>query len=136
VSASAPVARSGLTHVLLVEDDPIVQRITRLALERFGYSVETADDGQQALDALQTRGPFALVITDLLMPRMDGRELIRIARSTGNTVSFILLSGQPMDELESIADIEHGVWVLQKPWAEAQLARVAEAAMRSAGEPR
>ena len=136
VPASAPGARSGLTHVLLVEDEPIVQRITRLALERLGYSVETADDGQQALDALRTRGPFALVITDLLMPRIDGRELIRLARSTGNTLPFILLSGQPMDELESIAGIEHGVRVLQKPWAEAQLAHIVATAVHPAGKQR
>ncbi len=135
-TVNMPAPTSGLTRVLLVEDDATVRRITRLTLERLGYSVETADDGQQALDVILTGGPFVLVITDVLMPRLDGRELLRSAREAGSILPFILLSGQPLEDLETIARLDRAVWVLQKPWTETELARVAAAAVHPVGKQR
>jgi CheY-like chemotaxis protein len=60
--------------ILIVDDEPHVIRIMRLALENTGYQVDEAANGLQALDYLQDNSPD-VVITDIDMPRMDGREL-------------------------------------------------------------
>ena len=67
-------------RLLVVEDNPVNQRVARLLLERMGYQADFAADGQEALDAV-ARQPYDLVLMDLQMPRMDGlaatRELHR-----------------------------------------------------------
>ena len=61
-------------RILLVDDQPHVVRVIRLALEGKGYIVETAPNGEQALRKLR-EGSFHVVITDIEMPRLDGRAL-------------------------------------------------------------
>ena len=74
------LGRSHPLRLLVVEDNPINQRVARLLLERMGYQADFAGDGQEALDAV-ARQPYDLVLMDLQMPRMDGlaatRELHR-----------------------------------------------------------
>lgn len=61
-------------RVLLVDDDPVVRRVLKFALEAGGYEVDTCADGQAALESIQGQAPDVLV-TDIEMPRMNGREL-------------------------------------------------------------
>lgn len=63
-----------MRSILVVDDEAFVTRVTKLALERAGYHVEVAADGEEALGRLGKR-LFDVVITDLIMPRMNGREL-------------------------------------------------------------
>ena len=63
-----------MKRILIVDDEPHVIRIMRLALENAGYQVDEAANGQQALDYLQGNMPDVM-ITDIDMPRMDGRKL-------------------------------------------------------------
>ncbi len=63
-----------MRSILVVDDEAFVTRVTKLALERAGYHVEVASDGEEALGSLG-KCPFDVVITDLIMPRMSGREL-------------------------------------------------------------
>ncbi len=60
--------------ILVVDDEMFVTRVTKLSLEKAGYDVEVASDGEEALRVLRERH-FDAVITDLMMPRMSGREL-------------------------------------------------------------
>ncbi len=60
--------------ILVVDDEMFVTRVTKLSLEQAGYDVEVASDGEEALRVLRERH-FDAVITDLMMPRMSGREL-------------------------------------------------------------
>ena len=71
----------GTPRILVVDDQFTVRELQRSILSAAGYTVETACDGREALDALATRGPFDLVVTDLLMPGMDGLELLRTIRA-------------------------------------------------------
>lgn len=65
-----------MTHVLLVEDDAMLNDAFSLLLTKQGYSVEVAYNGKEALDLLQARTPD-LILLDLLMPVMDGKDFLR-----------------------------------------------------------
>jgi len=74
---------SAAVKVLVVDDDPIQQRILTSLLTRWGYEVETADDGEAAVERL-AKSPVQLAIVDWMMPRMDGLELCRRIRAQHN----------------------------------------------------
>jgi len=67
----------GSERILLVEDNEAVSRLARTALALFGYEVLVANDGFQGLSLYQDQGPFDLVVTDVVMPNMDGFEMQR-----------------------------------------------------------
>jgi DNA-binding response OmpR family regulator len=60
--------------ILIVDDEPHISRVTRHCLEQAGYEVEIAPDGREALERLEWR-EFDAVVTDIMMPRMSGKEL-------------------------------------------------------------
>jgi two-component system, chemotaxis family, chemotaxis protein CheY len=66
--------------VLVIDDSPTVRRLFREALERAGYSVSEASDGEDAYEQLDGR-PLGLVLCDLAMPRMDGMSFLRLLRN-------------------------------------------------------
>jgi len=83
---------SGDAIVLVVDDDPVIRALVRAALEKLNLDeVLLAEDGEDARAVLEARD-VDLVVTDLLMPRMDGIELIRWARRAGLTPEWIILS--------------------------------------------
>jgi len=83
--------------VLTVDDDPLILKSLRAALEAEGHSVTTATGGREGIDALQAAAerndPFALVITDLGMPYVDGRKVASAAKMACRTTPVILLTG-------------------------------------------
>jgi len=98
VEAPAPapaLAGSGAGTILLAEDEPSVRRVAEHALELAGYVVLTAENGKEALEILRARGrEIDLVVTDVIMPVMGGRELYAEARAAGFTdVTFLFTSG-------------------------------------------
>jgi PAS domain S-box-containing protein len=81
-------------RVLVVDDDQEFQKIiSHYLTEDPRYSVESADSGQQALELLRIKS-YSAIIADYLMPEIDGLELLRIVRSQGNSIPFILFTGQ------------------------------------------
>ena len=68
-------------RILVVDDEPQIRRSLQVNLERSGYSVETADTGEDALDAFRNRRPD-VVILDLLMPGVGGVEVVRRIRES------------------------------------------------------
>src|ERR1051326_9494962 len=80
-------------NILIAEDDPTSRHLLMTALTHLGHQVLAADDGIEALSLLQ-KSNVSLVISDLLMPRMDGLELCRQIRRAGlpRYVYFILLT--------------------------------------------
>jgi two-component system, chemotaxis family, sensor kinase CheA len=77
----AGTATVGPPRILVADDQFTVRELQRSILGAAGYDVETACDGREALTALATQGPFDLVVTDLLMPEMDGLELLSAIRA-------------------------------------------------------
>jgi diguanylate cyclase (GGDEF)-like protein len=71
-------------NVLLVEDDADKQQLLKVALEMAGYNVQTANDGEEGLAAVESHQPD-LIVTDVMMPRMDGYEMVRRVRANPTT---------------------------------------------------
>ena len=71
-------------NVLVVDDEPDKRQLLAFALQREGYEVRTAEDGEAGLDAVAERQPD-LIVTDVMMPRMDGYEMVRRVRSDPRT---------------------------------------------------
>jgi DNA-binding response OmpR family regulator len=86
--------------VVVVEDDPRLRRMLVTYLTRAGYEVQEAEDGAQALAAMQTAIPDA-VLLDLQMPRMNGAEFLAACRGDPRlaTVPVVVYSGAPSDEV-------------------------------------
>jgi CheY-like chemotaxis protein len=107
------------TRILVVDDDPAIVRVVGSMLEREGHEVVTANGGQAGMDAFsaaQGQGtPFAVVITDLGMPRVDGRKFASFVKKASNSTLVILLTGwghQLIAEGDSSPDIDR---ILSKP---------------------
>ncbi|MBD9413586.1 response regulator [Pseudomonas sp. PDM16] len=85
--------------VLLVEDDDVVRQLTVEVLEEFGYQVHAMGDGPSALDALRDGTVFDLLMSDIGLPGMDGRELVEAARQLRPTLPVLFASGYNEREL-------------------------------------
>ncbi len=81
-------------RVLVVDDDPSIRRLATIVLASEGFDVETAADGEEALCFVAAAGdaPFAAIVTDLQMPRLDGWGLVSAVRSRGCSTPLILIS--------------------------------------------
>ncbi|MGH7509981.1 MAG: response regulator [Gemmatimonadales bacterium] len=94
VSAGIPVRAGAGSTVLVVDDETAVRRFAMRVLEREGYAVVESVDGQEALDLIR-RGVTALdvVVSDIVMPRLNGVELMQALASTHPDLPMILMSG-------------------------------------------
>jgi CheY-like chemotaxis protein len=102
--------------VLIVDDEPHVIRVLRLTLEREGYDVITANNGNEALAMLEQRLPD-VVVTDLQMPQGGGRVLCETARCRYPANAFLILvmtSMTALEEREWVAQLEN-IEFLEKP---------------------
>jgi len=107
----------GPERILLVEDEPNVRRIARRILERNGYTVLEASNGAEALRILERRQePIALVLTDLVMPEMGGRELASKLRIVSPTSRVLFMSGYTEDAVLRQSVMEPGAIFLDKPF--------------------
>ena len=80
-------------RVLIVEDEAVLRRIVADAVERAGYSVAVASDGEEGLRLFESEQPH-LVIADIMMPRLDGLEMVRSMRRAGGVTQFLFLSAR------------------------------------------
>jgi two-component system cell cycle sensor histidine kinase/response regulator CckA len=119
----------GTGTVLLVEDEPMVRTVAERALTRHGYTVITADNGEDALAVLAKGEPIALLISDVVMPGMDGPTMVREARKSRPDLKILFMSGYAEEQLRKSIDIEN-VNFLPKPFSVTELA---EAARRAVG---
>jgi CheY-like chemotaxis protein len=125
--AAAPRGHGEL--VLLVDDEAPILEITSKALRAFGYKVVTADDATRAIGVFATHmAEVAVVITDIMMPGMDGYTLITTLRRMRPTVRIIASSGQNAPNNKQKAHEVGAIGFLPKPYsAEDMLRTIAEA---------
>ena len=98
VSPEPPaLTQSPKTHLLVVEDEPIIRELFSTLLQAAGYSVAQAEDGFAALEEVRRRRP-ALILSDLNMPRMTGFELLSVIRRRFPSVHVIAMSGAFADD--------------------------------------
>ena len=92
-------------RILLVDDEEAIQKLLRFPLEKEGYEVVAARDGQEALDTF-AHGQFDLVILDIMLPKIDGMEVCRRMRAYSN-VPIIMLTAKA-DEFDKVLGLEIG----------------------------
>ena len=118
----------GTGTVLLVEDEAMVRAVAERALVRQGYSVLTADNGEAALELLATSGRPDLLISDVVMPTMDGPTMVRHVRQTYPDLPVLFMSGYAEEQLRRSIDLDR-VAFLPKPFSVQQLAEAARDAL-------
>ena len=114
-----PPAQSlaGTETVLVVEDDPVVRRLTESVLEGRGYRVLTAGNGPEALQTLKRhKDSISLLLTDVVMPQMSGRELADRLASQRPGTRIVFMSGHAEDAIVHHGVLEPGVTLIQKPF--------------------
>lgn len=132
MNASADVANEGagrVSRVLVVDDDAEVRAVVRASLNHLGYEVEDVPDADAALAVLKDRAvDFDLLITDVMMPRMDGITLLRRVRAFAPQLPIVLFSGHVTEEDLWLPDL-HDVPLLTKPFSLATLCAVVRDAL-------
>ncbi|MCK9274602.1 MAG: PAS domain S-box protein [Syntrophales bacterium] len=115
-SSQAPVFKVG-GNILLVEDDPMVLDITREMLESIGYNVIIAETPRDAISYCKAEGSrITLIITDIVMPEMNGRELIHILKEFKPDIKVLYMSGYTADMIDHHGILNEGIHFLQKPF--------------------
>ncbi len=125
---------SGTGRILVVEDEDPVRAFVVATLERSGYEVTSAEDGVAALEILKDDRDFDLIVTDVMMPEIDGPSLIEKARNDFGVVSSVIfMSGYAEAAVRDQMDRIGGAGYIQKPFPMAELgAQVKEALLARA----
>lgn len=118
----------GSGTVLLVEDEPMVRSVAERALTRHGYKVITAENGEDALEIIARNEPIDLLISDVVMPGMDGPTMVRQARQSRPELKILFMSGYAEEQLRKSIDIDN-VGFLPKPFSVTELAEAARRAV-------
>lgn len=130
ITNQAELCAGGSESILLVEDSHQVRRLARRMLEREGYEVVEADGGTAALERCEERtGGFDLLLTDVVMPQMNGRELAQRVRKLYPKMAVMYMSGYTDDEVLLGGIRDQGVTFLEKPFSRDRLLGSARSAM-------
>jgi two-component system cell cycle sensor histidine kinase/response regulator CckA len=123
----------GTGTILLVEDEDMVRSVAERALARQGYTVITASDGEQGLARMAQAEKVDLLISDVVMPGMDGPTMVRAIRATHPDLPVLFMSGYAEEQLRQSIDIAD-VAFLPKPFSVNQLAEAARDVLGAARE--
>lgn len=116
-------------RVLVVEDDPSIAIGLRMNLEGEGYDVRVADDGERGLELAESWDPD-LIVLDVMLPKMNGLEMLERLRAGGATTSIIILSARTA-EMDKVAGLELGAEdYVSKPFSLAELLARIRGALR------
>ncbi|HEY0311428.1 MAG TPA: response regulator [Allosphingosinicella sp.] len=118
----------GTGTILLVEDEATVRAVAERALTRNGYTVLTAENGEAALEILGRETGIDLMISDVVMPTMDGPTTAREARKTHPDLPILFISGYAEEQLRASIDLDR-VAFLAKPFSVQALAEAARDAL-------
>lgn len=94
-----------MARILIAEDDPITCRLLYKIIEKMGHTPFISPNGKHAWEALQANNFFNMLITDLMMPEMDGRELIRLMRNDSRFTKFPILLISAVIKISEIRDL-------------------------------
>jgi CheY-like chemotaxis protein len=117
------VSENGQPKILVADDDPAILRLVKAIVEKEGYTVITARDGKEAYKLLQSGEPFAAAIFDVVMPYIQGTELVRYMQSEKRLmkISVIMMTAEQNSRLSSDSFAAGAVAFLPKPFTNAQL---------------
>ena len=116
----------GRETILLVEDEPLVREMTAQVLRTHGYNVLVAENGSEALSvADDLSGPIHLVITDVVMPQMSGRQLADLLRGKRPGIKVLYMSGYTENSIVHHGVLEEGIAFIAKPFTPTALLKKA-----------
>lgn len=121
-------------RLLLVDDEPQLVRVLRPSLEAAGYAVDTVTSGEEAMKSVMSAAPYDVIILDLGLPDIDGKEVIERVRCASN-VPIVVLSARDAEQ-EKIDALDLGANdFVNKPFAMGELMARLRAAMRQGRAP-
>jgi len=115
-------ALGGKESVLLVEDEGVVRDIAIRTLARSGYSVNAYASAEEALAALPSLGRIDILVTDVILPGLNGREMAELVSSRRPGIRVLYVSGYPSDVIADSGIIKKGIDFLPKPFSPSDLA--------------
>ncbi|WP_439485339.1 ATP-binding protein [Blastomonas fulva] len=124
----------GNARLLLVEDEDMVRAVAERALTRQGFTVVTATDGEDGLERLTDSGPFDLVVSDVVMPNLDGPGMAMEMRKRMPGLPILFMSGYAEETLRQSISIDQ-VHFLPKPFSVAQIVDAVHGALAAAATP-
>jgi PAS domain S-box-containing protein len=117
LAVPATVARRGQGEtILVVEDDPTVRSIISDVLEELSYVVFKVPDARAAIPILQSNQKIDLMVSDVVLPHVDGRKLAEVARGTRPNLKVLFVSGYAEDAALRVNFLDHGMDMLMKPF--------------------
>ncbi|MDD3148118.1 MAG: PAS domain-containing protein, partial [Candidatus Riflebacteria bacterium] len=127
-------ARAKNETILLVEDEPAILKISTMMLERMGYRVLTAETPEKAIQiAAERAGKIQLLMTDVIMPGMNGRELAEKVLASNPGLACLFMSGYTADVIADHGVLNAGVSFIQKPFSMNDLAEKVRKTLDSKG---
>ncbi|MGQ0612928.1 MAG: hybrid sensor histidine kinase/response regulator [Planctomycetaceae bacterium] len=124
----------GTGRILIVDDEEVVRQAAAVLLRHLGYEVLTASDGVEAVERFRSDpGAVDLVLLDLVMPRMGGRECFRALKEIDPQVRAVLATGYGRSEAAQIVRDDGIQGLVQKPYVAAQLGQAVAAALPKTG---
>ena len=117
--------------ILVAEDDFKTRILITIILQRAGYHTDQAEDGRQALDVLDSDAAVDLMISDIMMPGVDGLQLLEQAQKDYPHIPVILLSGLGKTDWMQKALDKGAVSCLNKPFTQQQLVKVVGDVLRA-----
>ena len=122
--ALSPLPEGGDETILVVEDDPAVRHLVNSVLKRYGYSVILAGSGEEALELFQSRwSEISLALLDVIMPKMNGKELCEALRQRSPHLKVLFLSGYTADLIQDKGIRMDGIDIMCKPAKPIELAK-------------
>jgi len=119
---TAIMETSGTETIALVEDSEPVRKLAEVLLKQNGYNVLVAENGEDALTMLENHaGPVSLMLTDVIMPGINGREVYRMSRKKYPDLKVLYMSGYTSNVIAHHGVLEKGVQFIQKPFTVLQL---------------
>lgn len=137
VTAQSPKEASRGETILVVEDESTLRRLLCLSLERRGYKVFAARDGEEAMEIFRKQpGAINLIVSDVMMPHIDGIELKRKAAALRPDMKFLFMSGYSEEVIEQLQTLAQGCAFLEKPFLPQELTTKVQALLRGEVEAR
>jgi DNA-binding response OmpR family regulator len=131
LEAGATMSEERQTTIVVIEDDPVIRTVLRKRLQAAGHGVVTASDGRSGLEAVRRAQPD-LVLTDWMMPEMDGEAVLRAIRSDpGLRHTYVIVLTSRDSSSDRIAGLTLGADdYLGKPWSDEELLARVRAGLR------